>query len=354
MTKTLSRFGTLLGIGCIAFGVASAAFPQVAGPMGLPEQKRPASPQMVEMGRRIFFDARLSADGKVSCAFCHQPSKAFTDGRATSLGAYGQVSSRNTPSLLNVSLSKVLFWDGRGAALSEHAIDALFNPVEHGLKDFEQVKQTISSDDSLAKLFFSAFRKAPETAWASDIRQAVAAYLETLRSGNSPFDLYFYGKKAGAMPASAARGLELFRGRGGCSSCHTIETSWALFSDQGFHSLGIGRERFERQLPALVSRLQSIDPDRLGHYVLAEPDLAALGRFAVSRKPQDLGKFRTPSLRNVALTAPYMHDGSVATLEEAIDLELYYRSFSGRPILLSPDEKQDLAEFLRALTSYKP
>jgi cytochrome c peroxidase len=309
-------------------------------------------PARVELGRALFFESRLSADGTVSCASCHQPARAFTDGRATSQGTRGRTSSRNTPSLLDVSRNTPLFWDGRGRALRDHAADALLNPLEHGLESFDEVRHAIAGAPKLGALFVAAFGKEPGTAEPGEIAEALAAFLETLTAGDSAFDRYFTRKERHALSPAAARGLELFRGRAACSSCHTIGESAAPLSDRQFHSLGVGRERIERRLPELVKRLQAVDPKKLGHAVLADPALGALGRFAVTRKPADVGKFRTPSLRNVALTAPYMHDGSVATLEEAIELELYYRTFaSGRPITLSIEEKADLLEFLKSLTS---
>lgn len=153
------------------------------------------------------------------------------------------------------------------------------------------------------------------------------------------------------MDASAVRGLELFRGRARCAECHTIGGKHALFTDNGFHSLAIGMDDSLRgRLSKLVREAYSkngADED-----IFVNSQLSALGRFLISKDPKDIGKFRTPSLRNVALTAPYMHDGSVASLEEAVDVEIYYRSLAGeRAIILSAPEKVDLAQFLRSLTS---
>ena len=306
-----------------------------------------------ELGRAMFFDQRLSADGSVSCAGCHQPARAFTDGLATSRGVNGKSGTRNTPSLLDVAKNKMLFWDGRGGDdLEAHALDAMFNPVEHDLADFNHLKRLLEADPRLSASFQKAFAKPATQAAAADVRKAVAAFLGTLASGDSPFDEYYYKNQKQALSPAAERGFELFRGKAQCATCHTLDEKRARFSDQDFHSLGIGREQIERQLPALVARAGNLDGSKLGHTVLSDPDIAALGRFVVTAKPSDIGKFRTPSLRNVALTAPYMHDGSIATLLEAVELEATYRILSrGTPLTLSPDDRSDLLEFLKALTS---
>ena len=310
------------------------------------------SPKLVELGRALFVEPRLSADGTMSCASCHQPAKAFSDGLATARGVHGRTGTRNTPSLLNVSFNRTLFWDGRGEALASHAMDAVFNPMELGMESFEQARRAVTDIPALSLLFFEAFEKSLDSATREDMSNALSAYLESLVSGNSVFDRFFFGHHVGEMPASAVRGLELFRGRAGCVRCHTMDENSALFSDQQFHSVGVGHAQVERRLPELVARVQALDSERLGHAALSSAEIGALGRFLVTKKPADIGKFRTPSLRNVALTAPYMHDGSVATLEEAVELEMGYRGLSdGSRATLTADERNDLVEFLKALTS---
>jgi cytochrome c peroxidase len=317
-------------IGCVAFFATGVAQAQV---LGLPPLEGRPTAKAVEAGRRLFSDTRLSADGHVSCATCHQPSRAFTDGRATSLGVAGKIGTRNTPSLVNILFARPLFWDGRGEALAVHVLDPLYNPVEHGLSGAGELKRLAAAD-------------------SADVGNALAAFLRAQVAGDSPFDRYYFGKRKNAMSASAVRGLDLFRGRAGCAACHTIDKGSALFTDQQFHSLGIGMEKVERKLPALAARVRAADPAKLGHLVLGDAEIATLGRFVATGKPADIGKFRTPSLRNVALTAPYMHDGSMATLEAAIELEANYRLLaSGRPVTLSVEDKADLVEFLKALTS---
>lgn len=194
---------------------------------------------------------------------------------------------------------------------------------------------------------------------AADIRpahvgQALAAYERTLVAGNSPFDRYAYGHDKTALTPSAVRGLELFRGRANCVACHSIDATSALFTDNRFHSLSVGMAGLSDRLPALTTAIARAKEagGSLDRLVLDAQDVANLGRFVHTLEPADIGKFRTPSLRNAALTAPYMHDGSVATLREAVELEIYYRGAeAGRPLVLTPREKDDLVAFLEALTS---
>jgi len=312
----------------------------VAATLWIPAQARDSEPRLVALGKALFFEPALSADGATSCASCHDPAKAFSDGRVTSRGVGGAVGARNTPSLLNVKFHKSFFWDGRGGSLEANVMDPLFNPVEHGLSGIEELGRRMALSPRLAR------------AEQSEIGKALAAYLRTF-SADSAFDRYYFGGRKDAITLSAVRGFELFRGRAGCVECHRIDKDSAPFTDHDFHSLGIGIREIERKVPTLVARLRSLRDRPIGHVVLADPELAALGRFAVTLKPADIGKFRTPSLRNVAVTAPYMHDGSVATLEEAIDLETSYRNLSpGRArFVLTAQDRMDLVEFLRTLTS---
>ena len=185
-----------------------------------------------------------------------------------------------------------------------------------------------------------------------DVGLALAAYVRTLNAGNTPVDRYLYGGDKDALNPAQRRGLELFRGNAQCSTCHTIGEREALFTDHGYHSHSIGFAGIVEKLPKLTEKLAKSNSEERGQLVIADPDIAALGRFVVTLDPQDIGRFKTPSLRNVALTAPYMHDGSIATLDAAVTHEVYYRGRQmGRPLILTPSEKQDLIDFLQALTS---
>ena len=199
--------------------------------------------------------------------------------------------------------------------------------------------------------FRQVFNVSGERIDLEHVTNSLASYVRTLAEGNSAFDQFYYGRKIDALPHTARRGFELFRGRAQCVSCHTIGEQGASFTDNRFHSLGVGLARISQNLAELTTRVAGIPKDQLDKLVLTDPDVAALGRFVVTHDPHDIGRFRTPSLRNAALTAPYMHDGSVLTLEEAVDQEVYYRGLEvGRPLILNPAEKADLVTFLRALT----
>jgi cytochrome c peroxidase len=291
---------------------------------------------LARLGRKLFFDTRLSADGKVSCAKCHVPGQAFTDGRARSAGHNEQLGTRNAPTLLNVVYNRSLFWDGRRSSLESQALAPLTNPTEHALSSEREIERVIHIDSNL-------------------VARALAAYERTLRAGDSPFDRYLYGHDPRALSTAAVRGLELFLGRAQCASCHQINPSSAMLTDGDYHVSPLGLPAgVTAILAALTQKVVGLrdDPPSLEKLIATDAGVAALGRFVATLNPTDIGKFKTPSLRNVALTAPYMHDGSVATLERAIELELYGRqSALSYPIALTTSERQDLLEFLRSLTS---
>jgi cytochrome c peroxidase len=290
----------------------------------------------------------------ISCSSCHQPEHAFSDSRASAQGIDKREGTRNTPSLLNVAFNTSLFWDGRRASLETQALDPLINPLEHGLRDSQALLAIIQADPRYVTEFRAAFPGNGISIQVNQVAQAIACFERTLIAGDSPFDRYYFGHDEHALSLSAQRGLNLFQHAAQCSSCHTIGLTEALFTDNAFHSLGIGMQRIAPMLPELTkrvvaSRQSGISIDRV---ILSDRDIAELGRFVVTLSPVDIGTFRTPSLRNVDLTAPYMHDGSVATLQEAVERELYFRgSHAGRPLILTPAEKSDLVEFLKALTS---
>jgi cytochrome c peroxidase len=304
------------------------------------------------LGERLFFDERLSADGTISCANCHRPEKAFSDGLTVARGVHGQPGTRNTPSLWNIAFATDVFWDGRRPSLEQQALDPLLNSREHGLANADALLELVRRDKGYTDEFHRVFGVTSEAIAVTHVVGAIAAYERTLVVGNSPFDRYAYGHDPAALSVAAVRGLALFRGRAQCVSCHTIGDQYALFTDDRFHSVGVGLAAVQSHLAVLTMRIANQDPAVLDRLIGADAEVAALGRFVVTKQPRDIGSFRTPSLRNVALTAPYMHDGSAATLDQALELELYYRSVELRvPLILTPSEKEDLLEFLRALTS---
>ena len=308
------------------------------------------------LGEQLFFDTRLSADGKVSCATCHRPDHAFSDGLPVATGTTGLHGTRNTPSLLDVAQQHSLFWDGRRPSLESQSLDPMLNPVEHGLRDEADLLARVRADDRYASAFRALWGVDANGTTPQHMAQALAAYERTLVSAATPFDRFRAGDTA-ALPLQARRGWQLFSDRAQCTRCHAVEGNRPLFTDHQFHSLAVGLRRIERKLPALTERLVQWRSEGrpVDHVLLNDADVAALGRFVFTLAPADIGKFKTPVLRNVALTAPYMHDGSVATLTDAVELELYYRGTQdGRPLILTPSEREDLVAFLNALTSDVP
>lgn len=326
-------------------------------PLGLPALAPVSTTrEAAALGRKLFRDSRLSADGTVSCASCHDPTQAFTDGKPRALGVDQRLGTRNAPSLYNVVYGRELFWDGRAPNLEAQAILPFVNPREMGSTSAEQILGIVRGDATYIHGFRAAFNLAAADIDMRDLARALVAYERTLLSGDSPFDRYEYGHDRTALSVQARRGLELFRGRAGCAACHLIGSEAALLTDFEYHRSAIPLSpRTTARLVELAQQVRAwraeADVVHLNRQVSGDVDLAALGRFVVTGSPRDIGLFRTPSLRNVALTAPYMHDGSVATLEDALGLELYGRSGSANSrLVLTEEEQGDLVAFLRSLT----
>lgn len=306
----------------------------------------------VALGRRLFHDASLSADGRVSCASCHRAERLFADGRSVSVGVHGRSGTRNAPSLLDVGSLSPLFWDGREADLDHAVLQPFTNPVEMGLRDLDQLAERLRRDKTYplpAQLNAGTTDRTADTHW---IAAALGAYLRTLKSSPSRFQQHLENPTSVALDADEVQGLSLFRGKAECVSCHHLESATPTFTDQRFHHTGIGFEQVAGKVAPLAAELAALPKRQLAERILSDPDVAELGRFAATRRPSDLGAFRTPSLRNVADTAPYMHDGSIDTLEGAVEREVYYRSLArGRPISLTVEEQRQLVAFLRTLSA---
>lgn len=343
--------------------------PAWAEPLGLPPVPIPAdnpqTPAKIKLGDRLFHDVRFSADGKVSCATCHDAAKGFTDNLRVSKGFNGLTGTRNAPTVINAAYMKTLFWDGREPDLEGQSKQPFVNPVEGGLKDHQPILAIIREDAEYVKAFKEVFDVAPDAITMDHVAKAIASFERTVISGDSPFDKYYYGGDRTAMNASAIRGLQVFLGQGRCVSCHTIEQTQALFTDNRFHNIGVGFKRIrgkenEVALKFAEAKAAGADVDKT---VLSDPDASELGRYAVSEKITDVGAFKTSTLRNIDLTAPYMHDGSLKTLADVVDFynnggrENENDPLSGfqsggiRPLGLSDQQKQDLVEFMKALTS---
>jgi len=272
-------------------------------PMTVPES-HPMTPEKIALGRELFFDTSLSADRTVSCATCHQPDHAFTDGRAIARGIHGADGTRNTPSLVGAGYGRAFFWDGRADTLEAQVVGPMTNPKEMGL-DEKLIEERTGRP-------------------VADVAAALATYVRTIRSVESRYDWFEAGQRE-MLTAQEREGLDLFRGRAQCVTCH----GGPDLTDGRFHNTGVGWKN--------------------GTY-------ADQGRFAVSGDDRDKGAFKTPTLRDVARTSPYMHDGSLATLDDVVQ----FYSEGGRrnpnqdprmrPLQLSPSEKQSLVAFLRSLT----
>lgn len=341
-----------------------------AAPLGLPPVPVPddnaQTPAKIALGDKLFHDKRFSADGTVSCATCHARDKAFTDSPLrVSEGIRKLKGTRNAPTVLNAAYMHTLFWDGREPDLEGQAGQPFLNPVEMGLKDYTPILKIVRSDPAYVRGFQAAFGKQGEQVTIREVTRAIASFERTLVTGDSPFDRYRYGGDKQAMSPTAVRGMQVFVGQGRCVSCHTMAQTHALFTDNRFHNLGVGFQRIADDVHDLATAFSQAKArgTNVDIAVLSNTNTSELGRFAVSDQWRDMGGFKTPTLRNVALTAPYMHDGSLKTLEDVVDFYNNggrvkktdavnaFQSGGIRPLNLSEQQKKDLVAFLKALTS---
>ena len=276
--------------------------------------------QKVDLGKQLYFDTRLSKNNSVSCAFCHNPGTGFADPRQVSIGAFGTAGGRQAPTVYNTGFIPLQFWDGRAGSLEQQAIGPIHNPIEMA-ETHETVVPKIAKIPGYQKQFQLIFGGG---ASLQHIAEAIAAFERTIVSQNSTFDKYVMGDPR-AMNDAATRGLGLFKGKARCILCHNGPN----FTDNKFHNLG-------------VPQVGPLKED--------------LGRYLVTRAEKDKGAFKTPTLRSIVETAPYMHDGVFKTLEEVID---FFDQGGGnnqnlstlmKPLGLTAEEKSDLIEFLKALT----
>lgn len=308
----------------------------------------PLTSEKVKLGEALYFDKRLSADASVSCATCHDPASAFTDRNATAVGIRGGLGTRNAPTVLNAMFSPMLFWDGRARSLEEQALQPLINPAEMGMPDYGAVVARVASVPDYVRRFRRVFKS---EVTIENIAKAIAAYERTQLSANSPFDRFIAGD-ANAITPAQKRGWELFRGKAQCIQCHVFSRSAPFFTDFDFHNTGVTTKDtdFER----LVHEASGIkELSRLAH----TQGFSDLGRYLVTKQPRDIGAFKTPTLRDIELTAPYMHEGSQKTLLDVV--RFYNRGGEAnpyldqrlRPLHLTDEEMNALVEFMRSLTS---
>jgi cytochrome c peroxidase len=284
----------------------------------------PLTLEAVALGERLFFDPRLSADGTIRCASCHQPEHGFSDTARISRGVYGRRGERNAPPLVNRAYGRAFFWDGRATTLEVQVLHPIRDSVEMG-QPIPTLIERLRSDRSYRPDFARSFGENPID--SQSVARALASYVRTLRSGNAPVDRWRDGDSAALSP-SERRGLALFSGQAGCISCHAGPN----FTDEDFHNTGVSA--------------------RAARYATREDS----GRARVTKRTQDVGAFKTPTLRDVARTGPYMHDGSLATLDDVV---AFYDSGGVanpqldadiKPLVLTEEQRRDLVAFLFALT----
>ena len=320
----------------------------------------PVTKAKIDLGRKLFFDRRLSSNGTMSCAMCHIPEQGFTNRELeTAVGIHGRTVRRNAPTLLNVGYVKRLFHDGRENRLEQQIWGPLLARNEMGNPSVGVVIDKLNALPDYAGLFQTAFDgRGPGM---ETLGRALASYERALLAGDSPFDRWYFAGREGAIPESAKRGFALFSGDARCAACHSVSRERALFSDDGLHNTGVGF-RASMQAPPPKQRVQ-ITPERFVNVdraivaSVSETPPGDLGRYEITLDPADRWKYRTPSLRNAAVTPPYMHDGSLATLRAVV--EFYVAGGVPNetldplmaPLDLSDAQIGDLVAFLESLTS---
>ncbi len=289
-------------------------------PAGYIPAENPQTATKIELGRWLFFDKRLSKNNSIACATCHMPGLAFSDGQSVSTGINRLQGGRSAPTAINRVYSKAQFWDGRAETLEDQSIGPFVSPVEHGFIDHDELLTKLKTIEGYRRLFREVFGR---EVTIGDVGRAIASFQRTLLSGNSPVDRFDMGGDEQALSPQAQRGLELFRGKARCTRCH----SGFNFSDEKFHNLGIGWDT------------NTVD----------------LGRYMVTKNPDDIGAFKTPTLREISRTAPYMHDGRFASLEEVVrfynqgGIKNPHLDNTLIPLELTEEEQQDLVALLRSL-----
>ncbi|MEW8193865.1 MAG: cytochrome c peroxidase [Candidatus Thiodiazotropha sp.] len=332
-------------------------------PLGLPPvpvpEDNPISREKIELGRKLFYDRRLSLNDTFSCAMCHVPEQGFTSNElAMAVGIEGRSVRRNSPTIYNSAYAALLFHDGREQTLEQQVWGPLLARNEMANPSVGYVLQKIRGIDDYDGSFEAAFDGRGVS--METVGMAIASYERTLVSGGSPFDRWYYGGDKRMLSSSAQRGFDLFVGKGGCVACHHIGDKHALFSDDELHNTGIGyRESMgilSETQPVMVAPGVTLQVDRSVIEQVGEPAPTDVGLYEVTQNPNDRWKYKTPSLRNVALTAPYMHNGSLSTLREVVE----FYDMGGvvnelldpliRPLGLSDKEKKDLVAFMQSLT----
>jgi cytochrome c peroxidase len=355
----LLSFPSLFPLYAFQSGPQRAPTMRVQVPLGIKEsswRKRipkdnPLSVEKVALGRALYFDKRLSIDGTVSCAICHDPAIAFTDAKVVAVGGRDRRGTRNAPTILNAVFNETFFWDGRARSLEDQVKHPLLSSFEMGMTSEKELTARLSTIPEYQQ-FKRVFKS--EGLTIDTIAKAIAAYERTLLSGNSPFDR-FIARQQTALTEAQKRGLTLFKGKAKCIECHTYSLQNPYFTDFKFHNTGVAV--VDTALDELVRSFVKSSKDTSGTVLAHSSDFSELGRFAVTLQQVDVGAFKTPTLRDLELTSPYMHDGSIKTLIDVV--QFYNRGGNAnryldkriQPLQLTAAEVNDLVEFLRSLTS---
>ena len=331
-------------------------------PLGLPQvaipSNNPLTSEKIQLGRKLFYDRRLSLNNTFSCAMCHIPEQGFTSNEmATSVGVEGRTVKRNAPTIYNIAYAQLLFHDGRENTLEQQVWGPLLAHNEMANPSVGSVIDKINLSTDYDGLFDKVFNRGPSM---ETIGMAIASYERTLNSANSPFDRWYYGKEKDAVADEAKKGFQLFQGKAGCSSCHHLDEKQALFSDNRLHNTGVGYQTSMLK-DAPMQRVQIapgvfVEVDTSVVNLVSEQKPNDLGRYEVTQVPEDRWAYKTPSLRNIALTAPYMHNGTFLTLKQVV--EFYNQGGVAnknldpliKPLSLTTTEISDLVAFLNALT----
>jgi cytochrome c peroxidase len=353
----IALLGTLGGLHAAEKPAALPSLPlgvsRVMYELSVPADAAPTSAK-VALGEKLFNDKRLSVDDSVSCSTCHDPKRGFVDHKPQSEGVKKQRGQRNSPTVLNAMFNAAQFWDGRAPSLEAQAKLPILNPIEMAQKSPDDVVAKLKAIPAYEGEFRSVFEREVNY---EDLAAAIAAFERTQFAGDSPFDHFIAGDSK-AIGEGAKRGWALFNGKGRCNECHAFSTTNPLFSDQKFHNIGIAAHKVDfidraRKGAAIVRAGDVKQVDELA----LQTEFSELGRFLVTKRLNDIGAFKTPTLRNIAATAPYMHDGSMTTLWDVMDH--YNKGGVPNPYLdggmqrlgLTEREIDDVVAFLEALTS---
>lgn len=326
--------------------------------LGLPPMDHDeATDAQRELGRRLFFDRRLSFNGTMSCSMCHVPEQGFgSTASRTAMGIEGRSLPRNAPTLLNVGWVTRLFHDGRENSLATQAWAPLLNPLEMANPSVGFVLERLSGIPEYRDRFLAAYGSSQPT--MSGVGEALQAFERSLVAAGSRFDRWRYAAEADALSAVEQAGYRLFVGKAGCSACHLVGERFALFTDQGYYATGASLATPEGGAHQVaLSSTTTVEVADVELAAFVAPAATDLGRFEITLDPADRFAFRTPTLRNIERTAPYMHDGSLADLEAVVSFydqggkAVPNKSALVRPLHLTAPEQRALVAFLKALTS---